>query len=85
MSQTAAHSIPYSHAHESKASSAPWFVWCGLVGVTAVVFGLYWDVSWHMTIGRDTFWTPAHLAIQFGGILVAARRRLLNFLHHFRS
>jgi hypothetical protein len=24
-----------------------------------------------MTIGRDTFWTPAHLLIQFGGILAA--------------
>ena len=22
-----------------------------------------------MTIGRDTFWTPAHLAIQFGAVL----------------
>jgi hypothetical protein len=24
-----------------------------------------------MTIGRDTFWTPAHLAIQFGALLAA--------------
>jgi hypothetical protein len=32
---------------------------------------LYWDISWHTTIGRDTFWTPAHLAIQFGAILIA--------------
>ncbi len=31
--------------------------------------GVHWDISWHMTIGRDTFWTPAHLAIQFCGVL----------------
>ncbi len=28
-----------------------------------------WDISWHRTIGRDTFWTPAHLAIYLGGIV----------------
>jgi hypothetical protein len=32
-----------------------------------VIVGLIWDISWHMTIGRDTFWTPAHLAIYTGG------------------
>jgi hypothetical protein len=30
---------------------------------------LLWDISWHMTIGRDTFWTPAHMAIYLGGVL----------------
>jgi hypothetical protein len=28
-----------------------------------------WDISWHETIGRDTFWTPAHMAIYLGGAL----------------
>jgi hypothetical protein len=31
--------------------------------------GVYWDISWHMTIGRDSFWTPAHLLIQAGGLI----------------
>jgi hypothetical protein len=26
-----------------------------------------WDISWHRTIGRDSFWTPAHMAIYLGG------------------
>ena len=34
-----------------------------------VMVGLYWDISWHMSIGRDTFWTPAHLLIQAGGLI----------------
>jgi len=40
-----------------------------LVGATSILAGLLWDISWHKTIGRDTFWTPAHLAIHFGGIV----------------
>lgn len=34
-----------------------------------VMIGVYWDISWHMTIGRDSFWTPAHLLIQAGGLI----------------
>src|SRR5271170_6526060 len=63
----------------SRAASVPWFVWSGVVAVTSIAFGLYWDISWHMTIGRDTFWTPAHLAIQFGGILAAITCMVLIF------
>src|SRR5271168_2754750 len=55
----------------SRAGAVPWFVWSGALAVTSMAFGLYWDISWHETIGRDTFWTPAHLAIHFGGILAA--------------
>jgi len=33
------------------------------------MIGGYWDISWHMSIGRDTFWTPAHMAIYFCGVL----------------
>nr|HEX4315934.1 hypothetical protein [Kofleriaceae bacterium] len=37
--------------------------------MTCILGGVYWDISWHMSIGRDTFWTPAHLLIQAGGVL----------------
>lgn len=40
-----------------------------VVAAVAVMVGVYWDISWHMTIGRDSFWTPAHLLIQAGGIV----------------
>ena len=39
------------------------------VASTCVIVGLIWDISWHRTIGRDTFWTPAHMAIYSGGII----------------
>jgi hypothetical protein len=36
---------------------------------TSIVVGVLWDISWHQTIGRDTFGTPAHLAIYLGGAM----------------
>src|SRR5271163_1326816 len=49
----------------------PWYVWFGALAVTSASVGGAWDVSWHRSIGRDTFWTPAHLAIQACGVLAA--------------
>jgi hypothetical protein len=31
--------------------------------------GVQWDISWHRSIGRDSFWTPAHICIHMCGIL----------------
>ena len=42
-----------------------------LVGLACLPIGLIWDISHHVTIGRDTFWTPAHIIIQLGGIIPA--------------
>jgi hypothetical protein len=52
-----------------RVSAVPWYVWSAALAVTSTTVGLYWDISWHIGIGRDTFWTPAHLAIQFGAVL----------------
>ncbi len=71
--------IPYSTVSPARSHAAPWYLWCGLIGVSSIVFGLYWDISWHMSIGRDTFWTPAHLLIQFGGILMCLTSAYLIF------
>ena len=40
---------------------------------SCITIGIMWDISWHETIGRDTFWTPAHMAIYLGGALEAYR------------
>jgi hypothetical protein len=39
------------------------------LAATSITIGIIWDISWHSTIGRDTFWTPAHMAIYFGGAM----------------
>ncbi len=30
----------------------------------SIIIGIIWDISWHRTIGRDTFWSPPHLLEQ---------------------
>ncbi len=49
----------------------PWTVWAGALAVTSSTIGGTWDVSWHRSIGRDSFLTPAHLLIYACGVLAA--------------
>jgi hypothetical protein len=51
------------------ARRVPAALYAVLFASTSVIIGVIWDISWHRTIGRDTFWTPAHLAIYLGGIV----------------
>jgi len=50
-------------------SSVPWYLWCAALAVTSAYVGGYWDISWHRSIGRDTFWTAPHIAIYACGVL----------------
>jgi len=47
----------------------PWYLWCAVAAITSAMVGVHWDISWHRSIGRDSFWTPAHVAIYLCGIL----------------
>ena len=61
-----------AHAITEDLDEARPFAWHAAAvtfGAVCVMVGVYWDISWHMTIGRDTFWTPAHLLIQAGGLI----------------
>jgi hypothetical protein len=51
------------------AESIPWYIWTCLTAVICSVVGGAWDISWHESVGRDTFWTTPHLLIQLCGIL----------------
>ena len=54
---------------ERTAAAVPWYVWCAVLANTSSMVGVLWDISWHRSIGRDTFWTPAHVAIYLCGVL----------------
>jgi hypothetical protein len=71
MSSTANHAavVASPAAVRARVGSIPWYIWTGVVAITSSSIGGAWDVSWHRSIGRDTFWTPAHLAIQACGVL----------------
>ena len=58
-----------SDALTERRSGLPWYLWCASAAVTSAVIGAVWDISWHESIGRDTFWTPAHIAIYMCGVL----------------
>jgi hypothetical protein len=66
-------------------SHIPWFLWCCALAVTSVTIGAHWDVSWHRSIGRDTFWTPAHIAIYLCGVLAGVVCGYLIFSTTFRA
>jgi hypothetical protein len=70
---------------KSNRKAIPWYVWSCVVASTTIMAGLYWDISWHETIGRDTFWTPAHLLIQFAAVLTALSSSYLIFSTTFGS
>jgi len=50
-------------------AKVPWYIWVGALAITSANIGGAWDVSWHRSIGRDSFWTPAHMAIYACGVL----------------
>ena len=62
-----------------------WHAYAVVAAAAMVVVGLLWDISWHMSIGRDTFWTPAHLLIQGGGLLAGVSSGLLALHTTFRG
>ena len=67
------------------AAGVPWYIWTGVVGITSATVGAAWDVSWHRSIGRDTFWTPAHLLIQLCGVLAAVVGLWLTYQSTFNK
>ncbi len=63
-----------------------WYIWCSVLAVASAVIGGHWDISWHRSIGRDTFWTPAHMAIYLCGVLSGISSAFLilstTFMNH---
>lgn len=47
----------------------PWYIYTAVLATVSIVIGGRWDISWHISIGRDGLFSPPHLAIYLGGIL----------------
>jgi hypothetical protein len=56
---------------------------CGLLAYAGAV----WDVAWHRAMGRDTFWSPPHLALYagIGTSLLAALWGLVDGVRHAQA
>src|SRR5688500_19793850 len=77
--------LPRTGATRTAAVADPeaWIIPVVLAATTSIVIGGIWDVSWHMTIGRDSLWSPPHLLEQIGaavsGIVCGAYVLWLTF------
>jgi len=67
----------------TRTTTVPWYIWCTVLAVTSAMIGAHWDISWHRSIGRDTFWTPAHIAIYLCGVLAGLSSAYLIFATTF--
>jgi hypothetical protein len=59
--------------------AVPWYLWCSALAVTSAYIGGYWDISWHRSIGRDSFWSAPHMAIYACGVLAGISSAYLIF------
>jgi len=53
----------------SRTLAVEWPIYAVVFASTCILVGLLWDVSWHRTIGRDTFWSPPHIVEQVAAIV----------------
>jgi hypothetical protein len=47
----------------------PLFVYASVFASLSIIVGLIWDISWHISIGRDGLLSPPHLAIYLGAVV----------------
>ncbi|EOZ95573.1 hypothetical protein A33Q_2935 [Indibacter alkaliphilus LW1] len=47
----------------------PTYVYASVFSSLCIVIGLIWDISWHMSVGRDTLFSPPHIAIYVGAVI----------------
>ena len=61
----------------------PFYCYLLAMAGTIIIVGVEWDISWHESIGRDTFWSPPHMAIYSGGILAGLTASYIIFTQTF--
>lgn len=53
----------------AETAGIPWYTWSCLGAILSGLVGGVWDISWHESIGRDSFWTAPHVLIYLSGVL----------------
>jgi len=61
--------LPSTSERVDATEGTPWYCRVVVLAALFILIGIVWDISWHSAIGRDTFWTPAHISIHLGGTL----------------
>ena len=71
--------IPLTYERAQSDAEAIWPVYAVLFASISIVTGLIWDISWHRSIGRDSFWSPPHVLEQIAAIADVPVEFVLNF------
>ena len=61
--------MPHEAAPQATPDQALWPLYALLTAALSITVGLMWDISWHRSIGRDTFWSPPHLLEQMAAVI----------------
>lgn len=72
MATTSISTTAFATAEEKAVKSVrliPTYVIATVFASLSVVVGLLWDISWHISIGRDGLFSPPHLAIYLGAVI----------------
>lgn len=57
------------HEAVTPATTSTWPLYAVLFSSISIVVGLIWDISWHRSIGRDSFWSPPHVLEQIAAVV----------------
>lgn len=49
--------------------SIPMYVYASVFSSLCIAVGLLWDISWHISVGRDGLFSPPHLAMYLGAVI----------------
>ena len=80
-----AKAAPRERAADAAATAIPWYLWTSVAAIVSAKIGGEWDISWHMSIGRDAFLTAPHVMIYLCGILAGITCSYLILTTTFHS
>jgi hypothetical protein len=70
MSTTISHNPVYSRERvELRSVRIPNYVYASVFSSLCIAVGLIWDISWHMSVGRDGLLSPPHLVMYLGAVV----------------
>src|SRR5690242_11161058 len=70
LSSTASRPVSAQDRAAGTRSAEPvWPLYALLAASLCITVGLMWDISWHRSIGRDTFWSAPHLLEQIAAVI----------------
>jgi hypothetical protein len=68
---------------QGRTAALPLYLKAVLFGSTSILVGIMWDIAWHKSIGRDTFWSPPHLGIYLGAVVAGLASAAVIFRQSF--